>query len=305
MDNRWVFLTVLALMIVGTAFCEISEVTKIPASQDVYFGMDKEGVYNTDTLRCAVDVMDENGSKVNIYSGVPMIQFNISSIKMTESDIGILVLKAASIKKQSNESAMIAVMPVDSDWNENSSYLNLVFNLKPIIDIVEKNDITKMEISTNANSDGIVTFDVSKKLLDAKANGSKVSFLLMAISNTSYSVDFKSRETGEGPYLIVMPYPSEAKTANIISLPTNKSAINQTALQSNESVIKNLTNNSINSSAINNTAISNSITNNSIKVPLNRTVAIQITPPREVMNATIGNDTERYILGGNTSIESV
>ncbi|MGA9099097.1 MAG: hypothetical protein WB392_09230, partial [Methanotrichaceae archaeon] len=149
MNNRLIFLTVLALMIVGTAFCELSEITKIPASQDVYFGMDKEGVYNTDTLRCEVNVIDGNGSKVSSYSGVPMIQFNISSIKMTENDIGILVLKAASIKKQGNESAMIAVMPVDSDWSENSSYLNLVFNLRPILNIVERNDITKMGISTN------------------------------------------------------------------------------------------------------------------------------------------------------------
>ena len=251
MNNRLIFLTVLALMIVGTAFCELSEVTKIPASQDVYFGMDKEGVYNTDTLRCEVNVIDGNGSKVSSYSGVPMIQFNISSIKMTENDIGILVLKAASIKKQGNESAMIAVMPVDSDWSENSSYLNLVFNLRPILNIVERNDITKMGISTN--SDGIVAFDVSKNLLDAKANGGLVSFLLMAISNSSYSVDFKSRETGEGPYLIVMPYPSEAKAGNIVSLPTNESTINQTAIQQNESSVKNLINKTMNNSTINNT----------------------------------------------------
>jgi len=287
MDNRLIFLTVLALMIVGTAFCELSEVTKIPASQDVYFGMNKEGVYNTDTLRCEVNVIDGNGSKVSSYSGVPMIQFNISSINMTDNDIGILMLKTESIKKQGNESAMIAVMPVNSDWSENSSYLNLVFNLKPIIDIVERNDITKMEISTN--NDGIVAFDVSKSLLDAKANGGKVSFLLMAISNSSYRVDFKSRETDEGPYLIVMPYPSEVKAGNMVSLPTNESAANQTAVQQNESTVKNLINNTMNNSAI----------NNSILVPLNKTTANQTLSQIKRMNATLEN-TEKSIDVRNT-----
>ncbi len=286
MNNRLIFLTVLALMIVGTALCELSEVTKIPASQDVYFGMDKEGVYNTDTLRCEVDVADINGSMKSRYSGVPMIQFNISGLKMTENDIGILVLKAASIKKQGNESAMIAAMPVSSDWSENSSYLDLIFNLKPILDIVERNDITKMDISTDG--DNIVAFDVSKKLLDAKANGGLISFMLMAVSNSNYSVDFNSRETGEGPYLIVMPYPSEAKSGNIISLPTNESAINQiainqiainqTAVQPNESAAKNL--------------------NNSAKVPLNNSASSQAVAQMEMMDA-LKENTEKTIAAGN------
>lgn len=282
MRNRLIFLSVLALMIAGTAFCELSEITKIPASQDVYFGMDKEGVYNTDTLKCEVIVTDSNGSRMSSYSGVPMMQFNISGLKITENDIGILVLKASSIIKQGNESSMIALMPVGSDWSEHSSYLNLVFNLKPIIDIVERNDITKMGVSTDG--DKIVAFDVSKKLLDAKANGDRASFLLMAISNSTYSVDFKSRETSEGPYLIVMSYPSEAKGGNAISMPSNESAINQTAANStaiNSAATRSI---AINSTTINNTAINQSETN---KTAISNTAIIQAA----AINQTATNQT--------------
>ncbi|MFB3765709.1 MAG: hypothetical protein ACE14P_10760 [Methanotrichaceae archaeon] len=234
MHNKLIFLAVLALMIVGTALCELSEVTKIPASQDVdiYFG-DRENVYNADSLMCEINVTDINGSRKTNYFGAPMIQFNASGIKITEDDIGILVLKTASIKKQGNEPAFIAMMPIQSNWNENSSYQSLYFRLEPAVDIVERNDITGMRLSTDG--DKIVAFDVSKELLDANADGGFISFLLMAVSDSSYSVDFKSRETGEGPYLIVMPYPSEVKANSAILLPANSSEINQSAI--NQSAI--------------------------------------------------------------------
>ena len=218
-------------MLLGTALCEM---TKTPASQDVYvsLGTGNEQVFNqTETLRCGVNVTDQNGIKASSYPGAPMIQFDISGINITDNDIAILVLKAASIEKQGNESAMVTLLPISSEWNEDSEYTVLLVNILPIWSIVKKNDIS--QTSSDADEDRIFAFDVSKKLKDAKAKGDRISFLMMAISNSSYEVDFMSRESGQGPYLMVMPYPAESK-GNLtlalnqsIPLPSNESEINK------------------------------------------------------------------------------
>jgi hypothetical protein len=92
-----------------------------------------------------------------------------------------------------------------SNWDENSSYLSFIANMEPILSLIQKNDISQMEVSTN---DGQV-FDVSKILKGAKTKGSKVSFLLMAFSDKNYSVEFRSTNSDSKPCLLVMPYPSE------------------------------------------------------------------------------------------------
>lgn len=205
MYNKLLFLASLTIMMVGAAS---GDMTKIPASQDIYFNLASEQVFNkTDVLRCEVGVTDVNGSKEESFSGVPMIQFDISDLNMTDNDIGVLVLKAASVEVQGNDSAMVAMLPVSSEWNEESQFVEFLMNFLPIWNIVKTNDISQMGISTD--DDAVFAFDVSKKLMDAKSNGDWVSFLLLPISNSSYKVDFMSRETGSGPYLIVMPYPSE------------------------------------------------------------------------------------------------
>jgi hypothetical protein len=260
-NNRLICLSVLALMIVGTASCEPYEVVKIPASQDVSIDTNKEAVNNTNVLRCEVNVTDTSGTRVSNYSGIPMVRFNISNLEMTDNDIGILVLKAASIEMQGNESAIVAMMPAASDWNENSSYNNLFFNLIPGIETIQRNNIARMAINTDG--DRIFAFDVSKKLLDAKDEGNNISFMFMAVSNNSYRVDFNSRESGEGPYLMVMSYPA-------------KPTINRTSvsLQLNESMINETVNESINAiketiSGINQTR--NQTLNQTINQTINRT----------------------------------
>ncbi|MFZ2834368.1 MAG: hypothetical protein WAZ20_10745, partial [Methanothrix sp.] len=64
-------------------------------------------------------------------------------------------------------------------------------------------------ISTNSDGDSIYAFDVSQKLIQAKGKGDKVSFLLEAIGNNTTEIDFLSRESGQGPYLIILPYPGQ------------------------------------------------------------------------------------------------
>ena len=98
----------------------------------------------------------------------------------------------------------MALLSIGSEWDEESDLTTFLINLLPAWKIVKKNDLTGM--STNTDGDAIFAFDVSNKLLDAKAKGDKISFLLEAISNSSYEVNFLSKESGQGPYLMIMPY---------------------------------------------------------------------------------------------------
>jgi hypothetical protein len=71
-------------------------------------------------------------------------------------------------------------------------------------------------MSSNTDGDRIFAFDVSKKLMDAQKKGNKISFLLEAISNSSSEIDFLSRESGQGPYLMIMPYPTASLPAQTL-----------------------------------------------------------------------------------------
>ncbi len=227
MHSKLIFLAATAIMLIGAAS---SEMIKLPASQDIFFDLGNEQVFNnTDILRCEVDYTGANTSEDGKYTGVPMIQFDISNLNMTDSDIGILVLKATSIENQGNDSAMLAMLPVSSEWNEQSEFVEFLMNFLPIWNVVKNNDLSQMGISTD--NDSIFAFDVSKKLTDAKTKGDRISFLLLAISNSSYKVEFMSRETGQGPYLIVMPYPAEETTAAEVLSTGEGTADNATAIE--------------------------------------------------------------------------
>jgi len=67
------------------------------------------------------------------------------------------------------------------------------------------------QFGVNFGGDEIFAFDVSERLKTAE--GGRVSFLLMAMGDTDCRVSFKSRETGEGPSLLIVPYPSSAPAA--------------------------------------------------------------------------------------------
>jgi len=226
MMKMLIVLSLLALILVGNSMGQLAQ---IPASKDVYIGLGTENqrVYNqSDLLICAVNVTDINGSKVSTYPGAPLIQFDISNINVTREDIAILVLKAASIKKSGSDSALVALLSIGSEWDEESDYTTLLVNILPAWNIVKKNDLTQM--GSDSDGDLILAFDVSKKLMDAKATGNSMSFLLEAISNSSYEADFLSRESGQGPYLIVMPYP-ETEVKSVESAGEASGTANRTA----------------------------------------------------------------------------
>jgi len=218
MLKRGIILLLLAAILAGNALCNAQgDVTTITASEDVYISMgeNRVSVHNqTETLLCAVDVTDGNETERISYPGAPVIQFDISGLNLTDNDVAVLVLKAASMQKQ-KDPVMVALMSIGSDWDESSDYTTFLVNILPAWNIIKKNDATAM--SSNTDGDRIFAFDVSQKLRDARAEGDKISFLLEAISNSSAEISFLPRESGQGPCLVIMPYP--ASTPDVTMLP--------------------------------------------------------------------------------------
>ena len=202
------------LVLVGVTSTGFGDTTKIPASKAIYIDMKNLQVQtNTSILKCEMQ-MGENASNIT----ASIIQFNISGLNISDTDIGILVLRVANVTKSSNATNLIVLMPMGSNWDENSGYLSFIANMEPILSLIQKNDMSQMEVSTN---DGQV-FDVTKILKEAKPKGDKVSFLLMAFSDKNYSIEFKSTNSDATPCLLVMPYPSEEnlKTDNALPVST-------------------------------------------------------------------------------------
>jgi hypothetical protein len=208
MHSRGIILLLLATMLAGNALGNAEgDATTIPASQDVYISMgeNRVSVYNqSEILLCAINVTDGNQTERISYPGAPAVQFDISSLNITDNDVAVLVLKAASIQKQ-KDPVMVALMSIGSEWDESSDYTTFLVNILPAWNIIKKNDATAM--GSNTDGDSIFAFDVSQKLMDARAKGDKISFLLEAISNSSSQISFLSRESGQGPSLVIMPYP--------------------------------------------------------------------------------------------------
>jgi hypothetical protein len=207
MLRRGLILLLLASILAGNALGDAEgNVTSIPASQDVYISMgeNRVSVYNqSETLLCAVHVTGNRTEMIN-YPGAPVIQFDISGLNITDNDVAVLVLKATSMQTE-GDSVMVALMSIGSDWDENSDYTTFLVNILPTWNIIKKNDATAM--SSNTDGDSIFAFDVSQKLKGAKAKGGKISFLLEAISSSNAQISFQPRESGEGPCLVIMPYP--------------------------------------------------------------------------------------------------
>lgn len=209
MMRRGLIILLLAAILAGSSLCEgdaKSDMTTILASQDVCISMGENqvSVFNqTEMLLCAVDVTG-NRTERDSYPGVPVIQFDISGLNITDNDVAVLVLKAASMQIE-GDPVMVTLMSIGSDWNESSDYTTFLVNILPAWNIINKNDATLM--SSDTDCDRIFAFDVSRKLRNAIDEGDKISFLLEAMSNSSAEITFLPRESGQGPYLMIMPYP--------------------------------------------------------------------------------------------------
>lgn len=135
---------------------------------------------------------------------MPVIQFNISDLNISQDDMAVLLLKAESISK-GLDPVMVALLTMSSDWHESSDYTTFLVNILPAWNAAKENDATAY--SSNTDGDAVFAFDVSRKLEDARTKGERISFLLQAFSNSSAEIAFFSRESGMGPCLVIMPYP--------------------------------------------------------------------------------------------------
>lgn len=204
MQNKLIILALLFVM-TGTGMGALAEV---PATEDIYIDLEKEQLYNSDMLKCGY--YDDDGDN-STDPNVSLVQFDISGLNVGEDDLALLLLKANSVEKRaenlSDIYAGIALLPVASNWTEKSDINSLVSNLKPSLDgVKETPDFARMGIGLD-NGDNIFAFDVSQNIREAE--GDEISFLLIAFGkNMDYFVDFASRETGDGPYLLILSYPS-------------------------------------------------------------------------------------------------
>jgi len=179
--------------------------TVVPAVEDLYVDMEEEMVYNDDHLVC--EYLKGDRYKEDKFPGMVMVQFDISDLDIQEDDVTILVLKAESIEKVGDEMTGLFLMPITSEWSENSSTTALALNMLSImVTMSSGDDLDLSQLGMNFGVGEVFVFDISEYLKAAEDD--KVSFLLMAMGDTDYRISFKSRETGEGPSLLITPYPS-------------------------------------------------------------------------------------------------
>jgi hypothetical protein len=175
------------------------------AAEDVYVDLMEEMVYNDDHLVC--EYLKGRGYEAEEFPAMAIIQFNISDLVVEEDDVAVLVLKAEAIDKEGDENSGLILVPITSEWTEGSSFPALALNLLSMISILEdSSEIDLRRIGMSFGQDRIVVFDV-KELLKA-AEGERLSFAVMAVADVDYRVSFRSRETGEGPAILIVPYPT-------------------------------------------------------------------------------------------------
>jgi hypothetical protein len=184
--------------------------TAVPAVADLYVDLTAGKVYNEDRL-VAMYLVGAEGVEED-FPGVVMVQFDLSGLEVGASDVAVLVLKAESVEKIGDEMAGIVTAPVTSEWSEGSSPTALTLNMFATFFMITGGDYTDFrQVGMNFGGDEVFAFDVSEHVKGA--DGEKISFLLLAVGDTDYKVTFRSRETGEGPTLLVGPYPAAPAAA--------------------------------------------------------------------------------------------
>lgn len=184
--------------------------TAVPAVADLYVDLTAGKVYNEDRL-VAMYLVGAEGLEED-FPGMALVQFDISGLEVGTGDVAVLVLKAESVEKIGDEMAGIVTAPVTSEWSEGSSPTALALNILTTFFMITGGDYTDFrQVGMNFGGDEVFAFDVSEHVKGA--DGDKISFLLLAVGDTDYKVTFRSRETGEGPTLLVGPYPAAPAAA--------------------------------------------------------------------------------------------
>jgi len=244
-------LLLLAIILMALVDPGQSQVREVSTSSDVYVDVNSGQVVNSNILRCATVTEslaydESNGSNLTAdgknnrtseglstilrtesgfmntsiadgnvsYPSVAMAQFDLSGINFNDDDVGILVMRAQRVEKvDENQSSIVGIIPVASYWGENTSFLGIMSNWIQLLQVIEIRGINGLmqRMAINTARDRTFAFDVSKNIKESKDG--KVSFVIMVLSDGSYTVDFGSREGAEGPYLVIMPYSRGGKLA--------------------------------------------------------------------------------------------
>lgn len=225
------------LAISGTGLCDMA---KIPACADLYVNLKSLGTYNSEALRCDTGM----GNVTNVTA----VQFNISGLNLLDSDIVLLTLRATSMRaagdtkntpnyeayNTSNNSATntptnvysnassnaaengskdlagLAAVPISSTWSEFSGTNGLMMSLLPSIEVLLSHGIDLSQVGISLSDEGARSFDVTRDVRESRARGEdRISFLLGSFSSGEYRSEFQSRETGQGPYILIISYPKE------------------------------------------------------------------------------------------------
>ena len=208
---RWKFVFLVMLMILNGSYANDCDIISLPAIEDVYIDFWSERVYDEDLLKCEMDPISEG------WPVATLVKFNVSDIDIDEDYLGILVLKAKNIEKQSeNEPGVIALFPVSSNWTEISDFVSLSSTLGPSMSMIEdeKNiDYSGVGIRFD-NGDRIFSFEVSKYIKEHEED--ELSFMLVAINgDIHYLVEFGSHEGKGGPYILLMPHLSNENGCDV------------------------------------------------------------------------------------------
>ena len=194
----------------GAPISFATTMTAVPAVADLYVDLTAGKVYNEDRL-VSMYLVGGDGVEED-FPGVALVQFDLSGLEVGTGDVAVLVLKAESVEKIGDEMAGIVTAPVTSEWSESSSPTALTLNMLSTFYMITVLDYTDFrQVGMNFGGDEVFAFDVSEHVKGA--DGGKISFLLLAVGDTDYKVTFRSRETGEGPTLLIGPYPAAAAAA--------------------------------------------------------------------------------------------
>lgn len=171
----------------------------VPASQDVYLDLLDGTANDSETL--TVSWLNSKDT----FTGLAFISFDINGMNLSDDDFALLVLKSTLVNKKGSEAAFLTLYPIDSNWTEEDNFSTLLSILEPVAGKIKSGNITGDEVMRMDNDQWLFSFDVSKSVRNA-VDG-KVSYILVPMGNADYRVDFKSKETGEGPALLFIEYP--------------------------------------------------------------------------------------------------
>lgn len=170
-------------------------------------------VRNGEVLSCSVD-------PINRTVAISLVRFNTTGVSVMGDDIAILALRAVLINTQGQIPSMMAAYPISSNWSEGSNISTIDQVLEPVRASLANGTLQGNETIRMDNDDWIFSFDVSKILRSQRAEN--VSFAIAPLNDEGYAVDFRSRETGEGPVLMVIPLPRmEAVVPAAAKIPDN------------------------------------------------------------------------------------